>query len=47
LKDPDAKGRAESDAAYSVKEYHITGSDGARHVKKETHFGFRPPRHAA
>lgn len=34
-------GRAESDAAYSVKEYHYAGSDGKKHVRKETHYGFK------
>jgi hypothetical protein len=38
---PKAGRRAESDAAFSVKEYHYTGSDGKKHVKKETHYGFK------
>lgn len=33
--------RSESDAKFSLKEYHYTGTDGKPHVKKETHFGFK------
>jgi hypothetical protein len=34
-------GRTENDAAFSIKEYHYTGSDGKKHTKKETHYGFK------
>jgi hypothetical protein len=33
--------RTENDAEFSVKEYHYTGNDGKKHVKKETHYGFK------
>jgi hypothetical protein len=33
--------RAESDAKFSIKEYHYTGSDGKEHTIKETHYGFK------
>jgi hypothetical protein len=33
--------RAENDAKFSTKEYHYMGSDGKKHTKKETHYGFK------
>ena len=34
-----AGGRRESDAAFSIKEYHYIDENGKKHIKKETHFG--------
>jgi hypothetical protein len=36
-----AGARAESDAKFSMKEYHYMGNDGKEHTKKETHYGFK------
>jgi len=38
---PNAGGRAETDAAWSVKEYHYTDKNGKARVKREYHYGFR------
>ena len=34
-------GRCDSEAAYSIKEYHTKDKRGKAHVKKETHHGCR------
>lgn len=34
-------GRCDSEAAYSIKEYHTKDKRGKVHVKKETHYGYR------
>ncbi|MDR2572043.1 MAG: transposase [Oscillospiraceae bacterium] len=38
---PEAGNRAESDAQWSVKEYHYTDKNGNAKVKKEYHYGFK------
>ena len=38
---PEAGGRAESDARWSVKEYHYKDKNGKPQVKKEYHYGFK------
>jgi hypothetical protein len=37
----DADARTERDAAFSIKEYPYIGNDGKKHIKKETHYGFK------
>lgn len=33
--------RTETDAEYTIKEYHYTTDDGKKHVKKSTYYGFK------